>query len=198
MVDQFLSVAESAEALLEGVSLLLEAAEGRRELEGPQEVVGLLELGAAGGDLVDEVLNAGDSGLSELTLDDAVVGDGDSASVHLSVAALVDKLADGGSGGVSVGDEGLDDLDHVPGGLVQLDEDSVVELSQSKQLQDLLGLGGKLVDTTRSVRILLNATKLERPRTSTPLPAKSPILSCTRRNPAVKTGSAHLYGFQKS
>ena len=40
------------------------------------------------------------------------------------------------------------DSEHVHGGLVQLDEDTVVDLSQTEQLEDLLDLGGDLVDTT--------------------------------------------------
>jgi len=40
------------------------------------------------------------------------------------------------------------DSEHVLGGLVDLDEDSVVDLPQSEQLKNLLDLGGHLVDTT--------------------------------------------------
>ena len=40
------------------------------------------------------------------------------------------------------------DSEHVLGGLVDLDEDSVVDLPQSEQLENLLDLGGHLVDTT--------------------------------------------------
>ena len=43
------------------------------ELEGPDEVVGLLEVGYAGVDLVDQILNTDDSVLSEVLLDDCVV-----------------------------------------------------------------------------------------------------------------------------
>ena len=42
------------------------------------------------------------------------------------------------------------DPEHVGGGLVHLDEDSVVDLPQSEKLEDLLDLGGDLVDTTDS------------------------------------------------
>ena len=42
------------------------------------------------------------------------------------------------------------DSEHVLSGLVDLDEDSVVDLPQSEKLQDLLDLGGDLVDTTDS------------------------------------------------
>ena len=38
--------------------------------------------------------------------------------------------------------------EHVDGGLVQLDEDSVVNLSQSEELENLTHFGGDLVDTT--------------------------------------------------
>ena len=38
------------------------------------------------------------------------------------------------------------DPEHGDGGLVELDEDSVVDLAQSEELEDLLDLGGDLVD----------------------------------------------------
>ena len=40
------------------------------------------------------------------------------------------------------------DSEHVLSGLVNLDEDSVVDLPQPEELEDLLDLGGHLVDTT--------------------------------------------------
>jgi len=79
------------------VSLDLKSTVWRIELEWPQEVVGLLELWSAGGNLVNEVLNAGDSVLSELVSDDRVIGEWDSASVHLTITSLVDELRNGGS-----------------------------------------------------------------------------------------------------
>jgi hypothetical protein len=39
------------------------------------------------------------------------------------------------------------DAEHVDGGLVQLDEDAVVDLTQPKELEDLADLGRDLVDT---------------------------------------------------
>ena len=39
---------------------------------------------------------------------------------------------------------------HVDGGLVELDEDSVVDLAQAEQLQDLLDLRRNLVDTSNA------------------------------------------------
>ena len=129
------------------MALLEEATNGRAELEGPQEVVGLLEVSANGPDLVDEVLDTGNTLIAKSLLDDGVIVESDSGSVDLAVASLVDELADGVTGGVSVGDVGLDHADHVDGSSVQLDEDTVVELAESKELHDLLGLGWQLVDT---------------------------------------------------
>jgi len=40
------------------------------------------------------------------------------------------------------------DSQHVDGGLVQLNEDTIVDLPQTEQLEDLLDLGRDLVDTT--------------------------------------------------
>ncbi len=147
LVDELLSVSVGTESLSERVSLLLEATQWRVHLDWPQEVSHLSEVRSASGDLVDDVLNAVDSELSEDSLDDGVVGKWDSSSVNLSVSSLVDDLVDVLSRWVSVGDEWLDHSEHVHGSLVELDEHSVVNLSQSEELEDLLGLGGKLVDT---------------------------------------------------
>jgi len=124
-----------------------EATSGRGQLERPQEVAGLLEVGADGVNLVDEVLDADDAELAEVLLDDVVVGDGEALLVDLSVAALVDELTDGLQVGVAVCDEGLDDLQHLAGGLGEPDEDTIVDLEETEELQSLALLGVDLVDT---------------------------------------------------
>ena len=120
---------------------------GVGQLEGPQEVGGLLEVGADGVDLVDEILHADNAELAEGLLDDRVVGQGDALLVDLTVSALVDKLADGLQVGLTVGDVGVDELQHLGGGLGQADKDTVVDLEKTQQLEDLAGLGGNVVDT---------------------------------------------------
>lgn len=132
------------------MSLLFEATDGGGQLEGPQEVIGFLEVRADGPDFVDKVLNAGDTEFAKDLLDDRVVVYGNSGAVNLSVTSSVDELLDGGSGGVAVGNQGFNVSNHVHGGLVQSYENTVVELAESEKLQDLLLFGGELVDTTDS------------------------------------------------
>ena len=124
-----------------------EATSGVGELEGPEEVGGLLEVGANGVDLVDQVLHADNAVLGKVLLDDGVVGEGNALLVDLGVSALVDELADGLQVGVTVGDERLDDLEHLRGGLGQADEDTVVDLEKTEELESLALLGVDLVDT---------------------------------------------------
>lgn len=124
-----------------------EATVGVGELEGPQEVVGLLEVGANGVDLVDEILHADNAELAEVLLDDLVVGQGSALLVDLSVTALVEKLTDGLQVGVTVGNVGVDDGQHLLGSLGETDEGTRVDLEETQELEDLAGLGGDLVDT---------------------------------------------------
>merc|ERR1719511_525986 len=126
-VDEVLPVSEVS--ALDKVVRLLAPPSGRGvELEGPQEVGGVLEVGPDGDDLVG--------------------GDGRPATVLLDEPALVHQLADRFESGRSPGDVGLANPKHVDGGLVQLDEDTVVDLSETEELESLLDLGSDLVDTT--------------------------------------------------
>lgn len=125
----------------------VEATVGVGELEGPEEVVGLLEVGANSVDLVDQVFHADNAVLAEVLLNDLVVGKSNALLVDLSVATLVDELTDGLEVGVTVGDVGVDNGQHLLGGLGETDEDTVVDLEQTEELQDLAGLGSDLVDT---------------------------------------------------
>ena len=120
---------------------------GVGELEGPQEVVGLLEVGANSVDLVDQILHTDNAVLAEVLLDDLVVGEGNTLLVDLSVTTLVQKLADGLQVGVTVSDVGVDNGQHLLGGLAQTNEGTGVDLQKTEQLEDLAGLGSNLVDT---------------------------------------------------
>jgi hypothetical protein len=124
-----------------------ETSSGVAELERPQEVGSLLEVGADGEDLVDQVLNADDTVLAEAALNDGVVGESNALLVDLSVSTLVDELTDGLQVGVSVGDPWLDNLEHLQGGLGHADKNTIVDLEETEELEDLAGLWCNLVDT---------------------------------------------------
>jgi len=113
-------------------------------------VVSFLEMGSDGGDLVDQILNLGDSVSSELLSDDTVVLDGDSLSVYSGITSLIDQFSDGLSGGETKSDERENLLEHVGGSLVDADEGGVVDLSQSEQTEDLRNIGVELLGTSDS------------------------------------------------
>merc|ERR1712093_332449 len=82
---------------VEAKTLLGKSTLGRVELEGPQEVVGLLEVGANCVDLVHKVLEAVDAILAKLSLNHRVVGEwetlGLSGGRALAKSTLVDQIA---------------------------------------------------------------------------------------------------------
>jgi len=124
-----------------------EAASRVAQLEGPQEVAGLLEVGPDGVDLVDEILHTDDTVLAKVSLDDSVVGEGNALLVDLAVTTLVHEFTNRLEVGVSVGDVRLNDLQHLEGSLGKTDKDTVVDLEKTEELEDFAGLRGNLVDT---------------------------------------------------
>lgn len=120
------------------------------QVEWPQEVVDLLEVRTNGVDLVDQVLNGLDTVLTQSTLDDLVVRQGNSLGVDLTVTSLVDQLSDGSQVRVTVGDVRLGQSEQLRSGLGDLDENTRVDLSQTEQLQDLSWLRWDLRDTLDS------------------------------------------------
>mmetsp|Transcript_9439 Transcript_9439/g.25118 ORF Transcript_9439/g.25118 Transcript_9439/m.25118 type:complete len:205 (+) Transcript_9439:258-872(+) len=93
-----------------------------------------------------QILDAVEALLAKLASDDLVVGQRDALLAHLAVATLVDELADRLQAGVAIGHVGLDELKHLQDGLVDLQEDAVVQLLKAQQLEDLPGLGAELDD----------------------------------------------------
>ena len=117
------------------------------ELERPEEVGSLLEVGSDGEDLVDQILNADNTVLAEVGLNKSVIGESNTLLGDLSISTLVNELADGLEVGVSIGDPWLDDLQHLKGSLGHANEDTIVDLEKTKELKDLAGLWCNLVDT---------------------------------------------------
>ena len=91
---------------------------------------------------MDHVLNTVQTELSKTSGDNVVGGKGDTLATDLAVSSLVDELS-----GRNVG---LDQSKHVDGGGVDLDENAVVDLSQSEQAKDLHNLRGASNDTANA------------------------------------------------
>lgn len=131
------------------------------QLEWPQEVASLLEVGSDGEDLVDQVLHTDDSVLAQVVLDESVVSQRDALLLDLAVSALVDQFTDGLQVGVSIGDIGLDHLEHFQRSFCQANKDTVVDLKESEELKDFAWLGSNLVDTVQdSMSVLVDSCRL--------------------------------------
>ncbi len=112
----------------------------------------MLEVGANSEDLVDQILHADNAVLAEVLLNDRVIGESNALLVDLPVPTLVNELADGLQVGVSVGDPWLDNLQHLEGSLGHANEDTIVDLEKTEELEDLAGLWCNLIDTRRCKR----------------------------------------------
>lgn len=106
-----------------------------------------LKLGPAVKNFVNEILNGEDVELAKRLLDDAVVGERDALLVDLTVSALVDKLTDSLQVRLAVCDIRLDQTKHLLGSPGDLDENTIVDLEQTEELEDFAGFGRNLVDT---------------------------------------------------
>jgi hypothetical protein len=96
---------------------------------------------------VDEILHADDTELAKDLLDNGVIGERDALLVDSSVSTLVDEFTDGLQVRGTVGDVGLNQLKHLSGSVGETEEDTVVDLEKTEQLEDLAGLGSDVVDT---------------------------------------------------
>lgn len=80
------------------------------ELEGPQEVRSLLEVGTDSVDLVNKVFHANDPIFAQILLNDLVVCNGDTLLVDLPVTALVNQLTNSLQRWIAISNVGFDDL----------------------------------------------------------------------------------------
>lgn len=124
-----------------------ETASGIAQLKRPQKVTRLLEVGPNCEDFVDKILHAHDTVFAQMVLDDLIVGERDTLLIDLSVAALVDEFAHGLKVGVAVCDVGFDNLEHFRGGFGKADEDAIVDLKETEELEGLAWFGSHLGDT---------------------------------------------------
>ena len=115
------------------MSLSLDSSSWRVESEWEEEIVNFLEFSSKVVDLIDDVLDAFDSVISESLLDDLILDKRNSLSVELSISSLVDKRLDGFLRWESISDIRFNLSEHVHRGLVILKENSVANFGKSEQ-----------------------------------------------------------------
>jgi len=76
------------------IDLLSPATSGSVQLEWPQVVGGIFEVGTNGQDLMNEILHADNSKLAQTALNDVIGSDCSAVSSDLDVSSLVYKLTD--------------------------------------------------------------------------------------------------------
>jgi len=124
-----------------------ETSSGVAQLEWPEEVACLLKVWSDGGNLVDQVFHADDTEFAQVVFDQLVVSEWNALLVDLAIAALVDELTDGLEIRVAVGDVRVDDGEHFLCGFGQADEDAVIDLQETEELEDLAWFWCDLGDT---------------------------------------------------
>jgi len=144
-IDELFPISEVT-TLREVVGLFAPTAASIVQLEVPKEIVGDFKVGSDGKDFVNEILHADDSELAQSLFDD-FVGEGATTTLELAKSAFVNELAHRFEVGISPGDVRIGDSQHAQRSLVQLDKGSVVNLTESQQLQDLPDSWVKSVDT---------------------------------------------------
>mmetsp|Transcript_25127 Transcript_25127/g.37179 ORF Transcript_25127/g.37179 Transcript_25127/m.37179 type:complete len:223 (-) Transcript_25127:51-719(-) len=135
---------------MQKLGLLGESSKGRTELERPQEVIGLLEGRSYSDKLMDEISTAIDSMGRESILNDGVLGDRNTTLIDLSKSTLVHELLNGGTGRDSISYIRLDKTKHADSSLVQSNKGSIVDLTKTEELHNLLGLGVDSDDTANT------------------------------------------------
>ena len=124
-----------------------ESTSGVAQLEWPEEIARLFEVRPHGGDLVNQVFHADDAELAQVVLDQLVVGEWNALLGDLAIAPLIDELTDRLEIRVAVSYVWVDDCEHFLRGLCQADEDAIVDLQETEELEDLARLGSDLGDT---------------------------------------------------
>lgn len=119
----------------------------KTNLKRPQEVWGVLEVGAHSEDFMNQVLNTNDSRLAQSVFNNLIAGDWNPLTIDLSKTPLVDQLPDWLQVRVTPCNVRLTDSQHVNGGLVQSHKHSIVDLKQSEQLEHLAHFRSHFVDT---------------------------------------------------
>lgn len=121
--------------------------EGRWEKRKRDKLGDLFEVRTSSRDLVNDIFNRDNTILTKSAFDNFIRAKGNPLLVDLSITSLVDQFSNSLQVGLSVGDVRFDSEEHFRSSFGDFDEDSVVDLEETEELQDFAGLGGNVVDT---------------------------------------------------
>jgi len=148
-VDLGLAIAVIAAFYVMGC-LLTPSASRSVQLERPQKVRRLPEVGSDAGYFVNQIRYADDVAFTQFLLDDLVVDNRNSLTLHLCETTFENQGVDGLHVRMTPSDVRFHDTQHIDRGLVQFDENAVVDLSQTEQLQNFTHTRMKTVDTSNA------------------------------------------------
>jgi len=136
--------------LLKVDSLLLVASLWAVQLERPHILVDFLEVFSAGINLMNDIFNADDINLAEFACDGTITANRNPLTMNLETTSLVDQMPHSLEVRSSVGYIRLNKPQHFNCGRIEFDKSGVVNLSQSKELQNLSGSWVDTINTSNS------------------------------------------------
>jgi len=148
-IDGVLSVSRVS-SFVNVVESLNPSSIGRRELEGPEESVGLLEMGSNGKDLVNQVFNTNNVVLFKSAFNNVVASNGHSLTIDLSKTTFVNQFSHGLEIGITISNIRFNEGQHLLGSFGKSNKYTVVNLSQSQKSKNFSGLWMKSHGTSDS------------------------------------------------
>jgi len=121
-----------------------------RELEWPQKVGGLFKVRTSSDDFVNKILDAKNIKLSKSFFDNGIVCERNALLIDFAVSAFVDQFTNRLQVGFTICDVGLDKSEHLLSRLGSFNENTVIDLKQTEQLQNFARLWSDFVDTSNT------------------------------------------------
>lgn len=122
----------------------------RRQFHGPQEVGHFLEVRSDSEYFVNDIFNAFYSKITKRGLHYFIGTQRNSLTGEFAISTLVNKVADAFQVGISVGQVRLHESKQLDRGGIDSDENSIVDLTETEELQDFPDFGRNSIDTSNT------------------------------------------------
>lgn len=118
-------------------------------LKGPQEIGSIFEMLANSEDLMDQIFSTDNVSVTKFIFNDLIAGNWYTLSFQFSKATFVNQFSHTFQVWITPGDIWLANTEHVNGGLVKFNKHTIVNLSETEQLQNFTNFRCYLVDTKK-------------------------------------------------